>query len=409
MKLLTRLEIMKKLEKYVNIADGIDLAIAWITNSSGLGMLQNQAKQRQLKIRAIVGIDTNFTHPIALDELNKIADLRVVKSTQGIFHPKMYIFHLPNEKVVWIGSANFTNSGLNINEELVAEFKSSNNEAIQWFNQRWESIPLDKSKEMMEVYINNWLPPSSISNKDTTISDVSNQEINLNCSWAQYLEQLKDRNEYWIYSSKEWDSPFSIFGDYSSYCAVIADGHAITKYETWDNLTKQQATMLLGLDNSYGVHGLLGSMRGAGYAKSVFLSNNKEHLITRRTILNAIQNTMNISNQEDYIDAVRDAFEVITGYEGFAKGVATRLLTLARPDMAISLNSASEEGLSSFSGLAPSTLGTPDNYVKLLKWMYNLDWYKSPAPLDPWEKSIWDKRAALIDAFVKNEGKYSIT
>lgn len=141
-------------------------------------------------------------------------------------------------------------------------------------------------------------------------------------------------------------------------------------------------------------------MRGAGQVKHVFLEPNAGNLRIRQAILDVVQKTACATSQIAYVQTARTALEKITSYERFGMGVATRLLALARPDMAISLNKASQGGLSGFSGLAPTTLKNIPNYIKLLQWMYERAWYTSPAPTYPWEKSIWDKRAAIVDAFV---------
>ena len=407
MNLLTYPNILKKFQKYVEQAHGIDLAVAWVTNSSALELLRQQVSQRSLKIRALVGIDANFTQPVALQTLAGFADIRVVKSAQGIFHPKMYLFHLPDKMVVWVGSANFTNSGLNNNEELVSEFESSHDEAKQWFENRWKSISASESKRLMNEYEEYWEPVRVgnllASSPEKKISTFTQAKVNLTCDWKKYLHQLQARDKYWITNTRTWNYPFSVLGDSASYLETISDGHALTLYESWNNLSYREVVMLLGLSDEYGVHGLLGSMRGAGQVKHIFFEPKAGNLKIRQTILEAVQGTAFATSQTEYLQSARTALEQITSYERFGMGVATRFLALARPDMAISLNKASQGGLASFSGLAPTTLKNIPNYLKLLQWMYGLDWYTSPAPTDPWEKSIWDKRAALVDAFVYDD------
>ena len=408
MKLLTHPNILKAFQEHLEKAQKIDLAIAWVTNSSALELLCNYVSQRKLKVRALVGIDTNYTQPIALQGLAKLANVRVVKSEQGIFHPKMYLFYMKRKMVVWVGSANFTDSGLNNNEELVSEFDSSHEEAKQWFEKRWRTVSDFESKKLIEEYAKTWRPvgTSNISTATRNADDsqlLSMSKIKLQCDWTNYLQQLKARDLYWQNRSQAWKYPFSVLGDSASYLETIADGHAITRYSSWDKLSYQEVVMLLGLSDEYGVRGLLGSMRGAGQVKHVFLETKASNLKIRRAILAAVQATINTTSQSAYISAAKSALEKITSHNRFGMGVATRFLALARPDMAISLNKASQYGLATFSGLAPTTLKEIRNYIKLLQWMGAQEWYVSSAPTDPWEKSIWEKRAALIDAFVYDD------
>ena len=90
----------------------------------------------------------------------------------------------------------------------------------------------------------------------------------------------------------------------------------------------------------------------------------------------------------------------LTSINNVAHGTATLLLTLARPDRLLSLNSASQEAYGKLTGLSPSTLGDPRNYRKLLEWLYDQPWYTDSPPSDGDLQRIWQFRAALVDAFV---------
>ena len=76
-------------------------------------------------------------------------------------------------------------------------------------------------------------------------------------------------------------------------------------------------------------------------------------------------------------------------------GTATLLLTLARPDRLLSLNTRSEKGLGALSRKSPSTLGKPENYRELLRWLY-----RQQPPTGKGLVRIWKVRAALVDPFV---------
>jgi len=307
-----------------------------------------------------------------------------------------------NKQIVWIGSANFTIYGFEKNEELVAEFESDHEESTAWFEARWKSIGLAQSEALMEDYIETWSPPQrgdKVRIDKVKIPDILNHEINLDCGWPEYLEQLENRNLYWLIKSKQF---FSVLEDSFSYVETISDGHAITQYDSWDNLTKQETTILLGWNDKSGAHGLLGRM-GRQVRKYFKENPTREMLQERRRIFEALKETIRASNEQEYIEAVREIFAIAATIEGISYGVTTRLLALARPDMAISVNSKSQQGLAKASSLAPSTLGDINNYIKLLQWMYARDWYNSPTPKNLSEKSIWDKRAALLDAFVYDD------
>ena len=90
----------------------------------------------------------------------------------------------------------------------------------------------------------------------------------------------------------------------------------------------------------------------------------------------------------------------LTDIDNVGYGTATLLLTLARPDRLLSLNTRSEKGYGALSRMSPSTLGKPENYRELLRWLYGQRWYKDGPPTDEGLVPIWRFRAALVDPFV---------
>lgn len=111
-------------------ACSVDIATAWATPGEHLRALVTAAR-RDVKVRVIVGISGNATHPDALKEFSSIpaVDLRIVPKGDRLFHPQLYLFRWHEGEVVqrqaWIGSVNFTKAGFggrsNGNEEIVLE------------------------------------------------------------------------------------------------------------------------------------------------------------------------------------------------------------------------------------------------------------------------------------------------
>ena len=95
-----------------------------------------------------------------------------------------------------------------------------------------------------------------------------------------------------------------------------------------------------------------------------------------------------------------ESYQALRNVDGVGPGIATRLLTLARPDRFVSLNKASRAGLAETFGLAPTTLGQPRNYARLLSAIYNQAWYREAASRNARERAIYRIRAALLDCFV---------
>lgn len=399
MKLLSYADLAQKFQNYVAEAKSIDMALAWAGLSPSLMFLSEQAQQRQLAVRAIVGIDTYYSHPLALDALHSLGQLRVIKCANGLFHPKMYIFHLQQKTVVWVGSANFTRHGFHYNEELVAEMEEENADAVNWFEHRWSDIDAHESLILMSEYSQKWHPP--ITDHAPSITDQSNEyDTNINCDWELYVTQLKARDVHWKNKSSQMRYPFSVLGETNSYLSSIAEGQIVARRHTWDDLKHKDAVILLGLSDEFGVNGLLGSMRGAGFASHVFLKRSSTNIAIRNRIHAAIAATAGIEDQTAYVDAASEAIAIVSSIKHFSIGMATRLLALTRPDRAISVNKAAAQGLSQLSGFKVATILNPNKYAQLLTWLYQLEWYQTQLPPTPFEQVIWNNRAALIDAFV---------
>ena len=121
--------------------------------------------------------------------------------------------------------------------------------------------------------------------------------------------------------------------------------------------------------------------------------------------MSALPNLLNgweVDEAEDdaFPDLAFDAYERMREFDGIGRGIATRLLSLARPERFVSVNDGSRNGLAQYSGLNPGTLGTTGNYRTLLKFIYKQCWFRAPEPDNRLEPSIWGMRAALLDCFV---------
>ncbi|HSV01821.1 MAG TPA: phospholipase D-like domain-containing protein [Phenylobacterium sp.] len=107
----------------------IDIATAWV-RASGLVHLQaglRAAIDRGAALRVVVGIDAENTSEEGLRGLLELAasgapnqmPLFVRHNEAGpLFHPKLYVFRDPAGVRAYIGSNNFTRSGLYLNDEL---------------------------------------------------------------------------------------------------------------------------------------------------------------------------------------------------------------------------------------------------------------------------------------------------
>ena len=366
-------------------ATRIDIASAWATSNAGLRALQNN-RTKPLRIRAVIGLSGNSTDPATLATLADIGKLRITDESR-LFHPKVYMFHGKGKSIAWVGSANFTSGGFGKNEELL--FEISDTKAVEeWFNQLWKRCgPLDE--EILVKYTerydkwrqSNPTRPSPPPEKD----NIEPLKLLENVSdWKSYIDALEQCDSWWQ-AGYSW----SVLGETHSWSETIQVLHDILMRKDWNTMSEFDKKRLLGLTSNQGGWGLLGRMRAPAIS-SVFGHNSEK-------IKRLIQSVTEFTDSDFPHKAVK-AYEKLLKYKGIGPGIATRLLTLARPDRFVSLNDASKKGLADSFGLAPSTLRNPKNYGHLLEVIYSQDWYRETDPET--ESTIWWMRAALLDCFV---------
>lgn len=101
-------------------------------------------------------------------------------------------------------------------------------------------------------------------------------------------------------------------------------------------------------------------------------------------------------------DIAIDAMRKLATISDVGWATQTLLLSLARPSRLLPLTNPSRRALGELSGNRPTTLGEPENYRKLLRWLYQQPWYADGPPIDDDEElvRIYGYRAALVDSFV---------
>lgn len=398
MALLPVERLVAEFEKRIAVSDAVDIAVAWVGPSLALDILRKAFQQRKVPIRIVVGLSGNGTHPDALRSLGEIATVRIGSSGPGIFHPKFYLFRSPSKDRCWIGSANLTLPGFMLNSELVHEF-SDGGLARQWFDKLWGALDPDPSARIKN-YIDEWTRPPSGSGEKSG-PDRSNTRAPRAIppfaphSWNDYLKALRACDAYWRYFAKD----FSVLGAEWSWIDTIATGGNVIRRRDWNSFTREEVNILLGYREGQGAWGLLGSMKGAPRAVSALLKNTNG---VRQTIKGAIDPMLTAKGEGEFVNAAVRAIQKIAELNGFGPAIATRFITLARPDCGISVNRGSAPRLASLTDL-PATvnaLANARNYPRLLQWIYRQPWYSVPEPRDSFERTLWSMRAALIDSFV---------
>lgn len=400
--LLAQDDILPRLGQLARESKRINLATAWASPGKALDALLSGGRS----IRAIVGIAGSATFPGVFQQLHDArAEVRI-PSLHPLFHPKLIVFELENKTVVWVGSANLTLSGYEVNTEVIAEFEDDG-KALSWFEVHWDTLKGDHSQTIAN-YAKNWVPPKgnrggSSGTKKQGRAKPSKNNLTADLSdWPSFVRAIKKADEDWS-STQYW----SVTGEMASWLNTASLGNSIIVREDWDSLAYHEYRILLGLElkGDQTAYGLLGSMKGAGQAKEYFRQNTVSNRRVRQKIRKSLQVVID-ANFDDFPEAASQFIAEATSIERIGSAVASRFITLARPDLGISVNSASRKSLAELTGLPPTTLGAPTSargksgYGAMIRMLQQREWYANPKPADHYEQTLSDMRGALLDSLI---------
>ena len=380
--LIEHSEILMRFRSHLEWAGELDMATAWATSHEGLRLLVQRT--RPLRVRAVVGLWGNQTDPVALRKLARIGKLRLVEGDRR-FHPKVYIFRGDEKTVAWVGSANFTTGGFAVNEEVM--FVTSATKSVEkWFNELWSGCgPLNDTAIDEYERLRRKNPPTPLTLEKSTRIKRPMRLFRQVRDWDSYFSALEQCDLWWS-KNRSW----SVLGELRSWHETIAVLGDVVQQGNWNVLGDYDRRRLLGLIGKEG-WALLGRMRPSA-KKTVFGHN-------RPRVQRVVQRVKK-AEETAFPSLAFEAYKDLRDIPGVGEGIATRLLSLARPDRFVSVNDGSREGLAEISGLPVSTLGSVKNYERLLKWLYSQRWYCESEPKDVRARAVWQMRAALLDCFV---------
>jgi hypothetical protein len=408
--LLTQETLLAALEESLASADTVDVAVAWAGPGKAITKILEFARHSPGRLRAIVGIAGNATYPRVLKDLHGCAELRI-PSSSPLFHPKLFLFRKGTKATAWVGSANLTRCGFEQNAELVSVV-ADDGSYTRWFDARWQALNPDPS-ETIKRYAALWKPPSRPvagegGGADPMAKPIGHDEfqrlLGSVSDWSSFVQALKVASAYW-----NGRYGFTVDGEVQSWLNTVTLGNEIIRRRSWRDLSKLDYQLLMGIevkvDGLSAAYGLLGSMKGAGDAKNVFNEASAQNLRVREQIRAALQPVIN-ADVGAFSDLALKFIHMIEGLQGFSGGVATRLLALARPDLAVSVNKGSRDALAEWSSLPKTALSKSSSgkrgtsYASLLDFLAKQEWYVNPTPRGAYERGLAGARAALLDCLV---------
>jgi HKD family nuclease len=398
MKVLTTAgEINSELIRLIKECASCRVAVAWASvGFEAFDLLM--AKAQKIK-QMIVGTHFYQTHPAFMEACLGNERVRFVLNPDGVFHPKVYLFEKPDGS--WgcvVGSPNFTQGGLECNDEM-AVLLTSDDPVADAFDKFTATIDgywqraTAASRECMKAYREAWKrkQESQISLKGKfgkpgheqgdggkTTLDIGKCRM----TWAEFFNRVKSEQDYPPHGN-------SMVGRLRVIRAVRELFASHLQFKDIELAGRQR---IAGLVMAEGINFLwFGSMRGAGYFKQA-VSTRAENL---SHALDAIPDSGAVP-REQYLEYMR-RFDEVFPDGGGGLATATRLLAMKRPDTFVCLDSRNREGLCEEFGLRRN-VGDEEYWDSFIKRIIDSTWWNAPAPASGDEKEVWEARAAFLDS-----------
>ena len=394
-------------KKLLERAAKLDIVSAFVSNNDIFNDAVERATDGKLTVRLLAGISNAISDPDVL--LKKACNLEIkvlsgnvsANKKNGVFHPKIYIFtDNSGQKEVLLGSANFTEGGLQRNEEVLLLLKDLDliEEICGYFEELWEQAYFFEDKD-----------------NDYRNLHVSQRSHRVNIDNSLLKHQIKNRT----LSLKLTDSLESQKKSFSKYCELL---HETTRQhdsgtfleEALDTLDEMRALIIRPkriyskeeinkLSGTSGFYMILGKQERWPLNTHVNEEDGKRALRLLRDFASADLPR----DPQERKNKVLEVLENLTNIPFLKTGIsrASRLMSIARPEIAFSYNSRSKANLDYLVGIEnPKTTSAKtkiENYGLILDWIWTQPWYLRPvAGLNSDEKKIWDKRVALLDFLV---------
>ncbi|OBT00493.1 hypothetical protein A9257_07370 [Vibrio cyclitrophicus] len=377
----TLVKLMQRYTKY-------HIATAWASMGSkaSFELVKNKARIVQM----VVGTHFFQTHPNFIDKFINNDSVKFILKTDGIFHPKVYLFSKENgDWECLIGSANFTTSALTKNYELMAHVKSTDQDSQNVFNDVLNTI---------NMYWSDAQPMTqNDADKYKNIWEKNKQNLDSlegNYGGCQSKESIVKSNIFPL----KWDSYYKkISRDrLASFQGRLDVLRIVNEYFTesksFSELSELQRKQVAGVITGSEVNWKwFGSMVGAGKFKNRINTNN----IHISDALEFIPLTGPV-NKSDY-DKFTKTFKLAFPDGGAGIAIASRLLAMKRPDYFVCLDSQNRSELCKDFGI-PANVSFDTYWVNIIARIIDSVWWSSPRPSNPTEEQAWNGRAAMIDA-----------
>ena len=386
----------KKLSKtFINLTKQyryISFATAWA--STGHEAFRVLLEYQEKIQHSTIGLHFYQTDPEVLVQLQHNKNVRFILQIDGVFHPKLYLFwNTPTDWALLSGSANFTNGAFNgKNQETMLLTKGESADFFQEISRFLKNDCFDNAVEIGDEQIEHYRTLyhqrqkhiHTLSNHYPTgnkHSEMGKSILSTNIltySWDKYFKIIQqDKNQ-----------SFKDRLDLLGYVKEFFQNNA-----NFLSIDSEVRKLISGLFNNARAsqeldYGLFGSTNSNGNFHEKINDGNPR-------IAQAIDLIPLIGSvsKHDFLEYNRIFQQA--GYKN-PIGVATRLLTMKRPDLFFCFNGANKEKICAELGL-PKNLNAERYWDEILLRIYDTAWFNSSRPQDTIEQKAWDGRVALID------------
>jgi HKD family nuclease len=364
-------------------------SVAWA--STGFSLCDQLLRKRKQISQLVVGTHFYQTHPDFLEAFVGDARVRVVLQPSGVFHPKIYLFE--NNRNDWeclVGSPNFTGAAFSSNVEVATYFDSSSPDSHATYGDvcrvidgHWSSgDPIDENK--LAIYRSIWNRKIKLLGVLAgTYGGKAGKPIVsvpiVTLGWQEFVSNVR----------AERNHPLSERLD------VLRAARTYFKEKRHlSDLTQDERRRIAGLaGKELAVDwGFFGSMKGAGWLWTI-IDKNDQNLSAS---LDAIPSD-GLVGQNDF-EAFVERFKKATPKKGDCVAVASRFLSMKRPDTFVCLDSKNRSLLCKAFGIPQNKLSYDRYWSAVTERIRDAVWWNAPRSSVPEEEEIWLGRAALLDA-----------
>lgn len=386
--IVTNADLKANLSRLMKKYENISFAVAWA--SAGTEIFRELIANRNRIYKAIIGTHFYQTHPDVLDAFAESNDVRFILQPRGVFHPKIYVFWSQKNWEVLMGSANLTAGALTNNAEAMVLISDADQGAsllkedvLTLIDDYWNAAR-SVSKAAALSYRALWAKQQPALRRlsgqygQTSKSKAPADSVVMAMSWTQFFDQVQKDAHH----------------GFEKRCDLLKIVRTAFKINShFKEMSLGLRKTIAGLPTDFNERwGWFGSMRGAGYFHQAVNENNPHISAALDEI--PLNGPVSRGHYEAYLAEFVKAFP--NGRHGV--GVASRLLALKRPDYFVCFDSKNKKELCLDFEIKQAGMDYERYWEEIIERITDSVWWNEPRPKNVLAGTVWDGRAAMLDA-----------